>query len=60
MTVYEIQKDLNKFVKGFPTDRIPHMTDEEAEQVQNFVSPRKNKERAEAKKQAIREGKTPF
>lgn len=50
VTVYEIQKDLNKFVKGFPVDRIPHMTEEEAKQVQNFTSPRKNKERAEAKK----------
>ena len=26
VTVYEIKKDLRKFIRGFPTERVPHLT----------------------------------
>jgi hypothetical protein len=29
VTVYEIKKDLRKFVRGFPVERVPHLTEEE-------------------------------
>ena len=38
ITVDEIRKDLNKFVQGFPTDRIPHTTDDEMYQRQQQKS----------------------
>ena len=29
VTVYEIKKDLRKFIRGFPTERVPHLTEAE-------------------------------
>lgn len=39
VTVYEIKKDLHKFVRGFPTERIPHLTEDEEQEIQRFNSP---------------------
>jgi hypothetical protein len=39
VTVYEIKKDLRKFIRGFPTERVPHLTEAEAESIQKFNSP---------------------
>lgn len=40
MTVYEIKKDLRKFVRGFPKERVPHLTEAEEEAIQKFNSPK--------------------
>lgn len=39
VTVYEIKKDLRKFIRGFPTERVPHLTEAEEESIQKFNSP---------------------
>jgi hypothetical protein len=39
VTVYEIKKDLRKFIRGFPTERVPHLTEAEEGQIQKFNSP---------------------
>jgi hypothetical protein len=33
VTVYEIKKDLRKFIRGFPTERVPHLTEVEEGQI---------------------------